>query len=130
MKEIKIKEIKIKEIYLSWKEFDCMCKKLTKVIKNEMEEYNFDGIYGLPGGGLPLAVCLSHSLNLPLLMYPTENTLVVDDISDTGKTLKSHVNKKIATLYSSNWTIVKPNWYVKMKKNKNSWIMFPWEKIK
>src|SRR3989344_5544025 len=109
------------KIILDWSEFD----KLTEqIIKSGAK---FDGIYGVPRGGLVLAVYLSHKLNIPLILYPTLNTLVVDDISDEGKTLSSLKNRKIATLFSTPWTKIKPDWYVKTKSDKNTWIIFPWE---
>ena len=102
-----------------------MIKELAIKISKDGNEY--DGIYGIPRGGLPIAVCLSHELDLPLLMYPTDKSLVVDDISDTGKTLESHKNKAIATLYSTSWTKTKPLYFIKEKLFKSDWIVYPWE---
>lgn len=115
----------MKKIYVSWDKVDKMIDKLAKSIKKSKEK--FDGVYGIPRGGLPLAVMMSHMLKLPVLLYPTKNTLVVDDISDEGYTLQRMKNKKIATLYSTDWTVTKPNWFVDKKKSKNDWIVFPWE---
>ena len=39
----------------------------------------------------------------------------------------ARTDKKIATLYSTDWTIAKPNWFVEKKKSKNDWLIFPWE---
>ena len=112
----------MKNLYVSWEEFGRMIDKLSEQI-----EGTFDGVYGVPRGGIIIALCLSHKLNIPILLYPTENSLVVDDISDTGKTLASHKNKKIACLFSTDWTITKPDWFVDKKLNKDEWIIFPWE---
>ena len=113
------------EEFIDWEVVGLMIESLAKQIKKR--KLKFDGIYGVPRGGLPIAVALSHRLNLPLLMYPTDKTLVVDDISDTGRTLKSHKNKKIATLFSTKWTKTKPDWFESYKVNKKDWIVFPWE---
>lgn len=115
------------KIKISWNEFDNMIKELVIKLKDSGE--SFDGIYGIPRGGLIIAVYLSHQLNLPLLQYPTNNTLVVDDISDEGKTLSTFQNRKIATLFSTTWTKITPNWYVKIKDDKDSWLIFPWENL-
>src|SRR3989338_2638909 len=115
----------MKKIFVSWKEFDEMAKELIKKIKSSNEK--FDGVYGIPRGGLVLAVHISHNLDLPLLLYPTKNTLVVDDISDNGNTLSSMKNRKIATLFSTPWTKTKPDWNIKSKENEDHWIVFPWE---
>lgn len=53
----------------------------------------FDGVFGIPAGGLVLATCLHYRLGLPLLLAPTKNTLIVDDIVDTGKTIAHYVEK-------------------------------------
>lgn len=88
----------------------------------------FDGVYGVPRGGLAIALHLSHHLDIPILLYPTKNTLVVDEISDTGKTLSSHKNKKIACLYSTPWTKTEPDFFINVKGSKDEWIIFPWER--
>ena len=54
----------------------------------------FEGVYGIPRGGLCLAVALSHSLGLPLLDKPKNNSLIVDDVYDTGCTLEKIKNIK------------------------------------
>jgi hypoxanthine phosphoribosyltransferase len=114
------------KINISWNEVGKMIDELA--IKIKKSGIKFDGIFGIPRGGLPLAVMLSHELDLPVLLYPTKNSLVVDDISDNGFTLQRMKNKKIATLYSTDWTITKPDWFVEMKKSKDDWLVFPWEK--
>lgn len=114
------------KIYLTWEDFGEMVDSLAQQVQES--ELKFDGVYGIPRGGLPIAVSLSHKLNLPLLDEPTINTLVVDDISDTGKTLDEFTNAyEIATLFSTDWTIVKPKYWVREKENKEDWIVFPWE---
>ena len=63
-----------------------------------------------------------------------ERVLVVDDVSDTGRSLhlvKSHLleegarDLKIATLYYKPWSITKPDYY---EKTTRDWIIFPWER--
>ena len=69
---------------LSWIEFDECINSIYKQCKNK----KFEGVYGFPRGGLCIAVALSHSLELPLLDEPKNNSLIVDDIYDTGYTLE------------------------------------------
>jgi len=115
----------MKVLEVSWFGFDEMLKTLEVKIKES--KIKFDGVYGVPRGGMVMAVYFSHKLNLPILLYPTNETLVVDDISDNGITLQNIKHKKIATLFSTDWTITKPDWFVDYKLNKNEWIVFPWE---
>ena len=116
----------MKEIIITWEEVGKMIDELALKIKKSGEK--FDGVFGVPRGGLPLAVILSYKMDIPVLLYPTENTLVVDDISDNGYTLQRLKNKKIATIYTTDWTITQPNWFIEKKLSKEHWLVFPWEK--
>jgi len=120
-------------VFVNWEEFDEMVIELVKKIKKGGINYNC--VYGIPKGGLTLAVCLSHRLGIPLLINKSKidkNTLVVDDISDNGTQLFEWYKKgnDIATLHSTSWTKSPPKYYVKNKLNKNTWIIYPWENRK
>ena len=52
------------KIYLSWEEFGIMVDKLVELIKKS--RIKFDGVCGIPRGGVILAICLAHKLTLPL----------------------------------------------------------------
>jgi hypothetical protein len=63
-----------------------------------------------------------------------KTVLVVDDVSDTGKSLrlvKNHLleqgakDLKIATLYYKPWSVTKPDYYERITRD---WIIFPWER--
>ena len=54
------------KIYIDWENFGIMMDELYEIIK--ISNIKFDGIYGIPRGGLPIAVALSHKLNLPLFI--------------------------------------------------------------
>ena len=49
--------------YFSWEEFD----KSVEQIANKCKFLNFSGVYGVPRGGLCLAVALSHKLKINLI---------------------------------------------------------------
>ena len=115
---------------------------LTRYVKNKMlswqevEDYinslvipeNASGVYGIPRGGLVFAVMISHRYNLPLLQAPCKNCIVVDDIADTGFTLKHYRQKGyfITTMYYHKQSEVVPDfWY---KEKQKDWIVFPWER--
>ena len=49
--------------YFTWQEFD----KSVEYIANQCECLKLSGIYGVPRGGLCLAVALSHRLNVQLI---------------------------------------------------------------
>ncbi len=111
---------------LNWSEFDECVYSIYKKCKNK----NFEGVFGFPRGGLCIAVALSHSLEIPLLKEPKRNSLIVDDIYDTGHTLE-----KIKYLQGSETHVwiskKKPTWWNSYKYIKdNEWIIFPWESMK
>ena len=110
---------------LSWKEFDDCIYSIHIKCKNK----KFEGVYGVPRGGLCIAVALSHSLGIPLLKEPKDNSLIVDDIYDTGYTLEKIKHLKGSETYV--WiSKKKPTWWNCYKYiNDNEWIIFPWENI-
>ena len=110
---------------LNWLEFDsCVYS-----IFNRCKDKNFEGVYGFPKGGLCLGVALSHSLGIPLLEKPQDNSIIVDDIYDTGHTLEKIKNIKGSETHV--WISKrKPTWWKSYKYiQDNEWIVFPWENI-
>ena len=89
--------------YYTWKDFERDCVKITEWA----EDKGFKNIYGIPRGELPLAVKLSHLLELPQILSKediTRDTLIVDDIIDTWATLDRLLAQvgskiKVASLY-------------------------------
>merc|ERR1711965_1156689 len=74
--------------YFTWSEFD----KSVDYIANQCKEIKLTGIYGVPRGGLCLAVALSHKLNIQLIEKPLKDSLIVDDVYETGITLRNFKN--------------------------------------
>ena len=70
--------------YFTWNEFD----KGVEHIVYKSKFLKFSGVYGVPRGGLCLAVALSHKLKINLISEPMKNSLIVDDVYETGTTLK------------------------------------------
>ena len=60
--------------YFTWNEFD----KSVEEIADKCRSKEFSGIYGVPRGGLCLAVALSHKLKIKLISKPIKNSLIVD----------------------------------------------------
>jgi uncharacterized protein len=122
-----MKETQKKEYY-TWEEFDVDCRKIAEWAETK----NCKNIYGIPRGGLVVAVKLSHLLDTPIVLTQeeiSEETLIIDDIVDTGETVKrllgdDRKNHYIASLYFEQNAIIKPNFFVR---EKTAWIVFPWE---
>jgi len=109
--------------YFTWSEFD----KSVEHIANKCRFKEFSGIYGVPRGGLCLAVALSHKLKIELISKPIKNSLIVDDVYETGITLTTFKDIEGATFFVL-FSKIKPTWWntVQISK-KNQWIVFPWE---
>jgi hypothetical protein len=99
-------------------------------------KFKFDGIIGIPRGGLIPAVIMSHCTGLPIVeirdIKKGSAYVLVDDVSDTGKTLtewqerliKNHCAGVIATLHRKPWTTQPPFWFVEETKK---YILYPYE---
>jgi hypoxanthine phosphoribosyltransferase len=114
------------KIYLSWDDIsqlvDTLCEKIIT------EQPNIDSVFGLKRGGLIPAVMVSHKLGLPWSDVMLPNTLVIDDICDTGITLKNTIGVYSAVLHHKPHTsCYTPNIYAQIHEG-NEWIIYPWER--
>ena len=141
----------------TWNQIYNMLLNLAEKIRKS--GFKPDIIVGVSRGGWPPARVLSDLLgnpNLanvkaefylgvaetkeePVLTQPVsmevadKRVLVVDEIADTGKSLrlvKEHIIEqgatevKIATVYYKPWSVIKPDYY---EKETSRWVVFPWE---
>ena len=140
------------KVKISWPKYIKAIDKISKHFKDD----RFDVIIGLTRGGLIPAVYLSHAMNTPMLPFNPhllhvngdergnvripispvvcKRVLIVDDISDTGKTFtkcvkffeKRGFNVCTAAVYiNDKVTIFKPTYVV--HSSRNYWIVFPYE---
>ena len=107
----------------TWSEFD----KSVEHIANRCKNLEFSGIYGVPRGGLCLAVALSHKLKINLITKPIKNSLIVDDVYETGFTLNTFRDIE-GVMFFVLFSKIEPTWWntVYISKTKD-WIAFPWE---
>jgi hypoxanthine phosphoribosyltransferase len=141
----------------TWNQINDMLLAQAQKIQNQ--QFQPDIIIGVAKGGIIPARILSdlietpqlaalqiafyldiaQSTSEPILKQPltvaikNKKTLIVDDIADTGKSLKlaqTHIKEqgametKTATLYFKPQSITKPDFY---EKQTNKWVVFPWE---
>ena len=114
--------------FVTWNVIDEAVTDIAFNIKNTNKD--FKGVYGIPRGGLILAVMLSHKLDLPLIMSKDEldeNSIIIDDIADTGKTLLDFTEYEsyVVTIHEHEQSLIKPDYSVIDKGDK--WIVYPWE---
>ena len=112
------------KIYLDWDEIqNCVEILCTKIF---MDYPNIDSVMGLPRGGLIPAVLISHQLGLPFVLHPGKNTIVVDDINDTGHTLSKAPGAYWAVLHNKPTSKFKDCIYA--KEVGDQWLVYPWER--
>lgn len=123
-------DIYIKVPYL-WHEFNRDADLLASKLRGAKN------VYGIPRGGLILAVKLSHQLEIPLITdidkIDRKQTLVVDEILETGNTialLEERVGEleRRAFLYITDGSPVRDTDKFIHEKRKTQWVIFPWEK--
>ena len=109
--------------YFTWNKFD----NSVEHIANKCKFLEFSGIYGVPRGGLCLAVALSHKLKINLISEPIKNSLIVDDVYETGFTLNKFKDIEGAMFFVL-FSKIKPIWWKTVNiSEKREWIFFPWE---
>jgi uncharacterized protein len=123
----------MKKLFLPWIYISTAIDSLSKQIIESGVEIKH--IHGVPRGGLIPAVMLSHKLNIPLTPCnwdvtndDTIQTLVVDEICDSGKTLTKYTMVGCLTLalHYKKSAIVTPDFYYDSIAD-NDWIVYPWE---
>jgi len=113
------------KVYLSWDDItqsvDILCKQISE------STTTITSITGLHRGGLIPAVMISHKLNIPYVQSIHPNTLVVDDICDTGETLGFNpLEAPTAVLHYKPTAKLKPTFYA--EEVGDDWIVYPWER--
>ena len=119
--------------FISWRDIDDAVERLAINITNNNIEIAAVG--GLPRGGLIPAVMLSHKMSIPFVSQANisqinGNILVVDDICDSGKTLKRFKfedNIYTATLHYKTTAEYEPHFWWRLAPL-NEWIVYPWER--
>lgn len=127
------------KVILKWTDFGRLMNDLIDKLK--YARLPVTHVYGPPVGGVFVAGVIANKLNLkyvtftgPLILKP-KRLLIVDDLTDTGQTMRDLIPEQYrndvytAALYwkphknGSKW---KPNVFVHQTLN---WIVFPWERL-
>ena len=119
--------------FIEWRDIDEAIERLA--INIAISKIEIAAVGGLPRGGLIPAVMLSHTLNIPFVSQANiagvdGNILIVDDICDSGKTLKRFKfedNVYTATIYYKSAAEYEPHFWWKLVQS-NEWIVYPWER--
>jgi hypoxanthine phosphoribosyltransferase len=112
------------KVFISWDDINILVGDLCTTIKQSGAQIK--SITGIQRGGLIPAVMISHKLHIPYVSRVNKDTLVVDDICDTGETLKKSIATYTATLHYKPTAIFTPDFY--SKEVGTEWIVYPWER--
>ena len=112
------------KVYISWDDINILVEDLCNTIASSGVQIK--SITGVERGGLIPAVMISHKLNIPYVVKINKHTLVVDDICDTGETLKNIVSGYTATLHYKPTAVFTPDFYA--KEVGSEWLVYPWER--
>ncbi len=82
----------MKILQVNSSKFEKDCEELSKKIK--LSKISFSNVVGIPRGGVPVAVRLSSLLDLPLSSKIDGKSLIVDDLIDSGSTMKKWLPRK------------------------------------
>lgn len=117
-------------LFVSWEMFEkAMTAFKRKVRELEQDGRKFDGIYALPRGGLCLGVKLSYMTGIPMVLEKkdmTKDTLVVDDCTDTGKTLSTFRDYTTFVMFHKPTSCFTPTFFYE---ETDKQINFCWESI-
>jgi len=142
------------KLYYTWEDYDEDMAHLAFTTA-ELNELDFDHVVGIYRGSLGMAAHVSNAFGVPmsiigiqtrdgkdkdpywihnLIDVETKKVLIVDDIYDTGYTMKKVINH---CLLHSSWDCEVISWCLFGKSNDHNvmysqehnglWVVFPWE---
>ena len=116
-------------VLYTWEDFELDVRQILTFLDGRGKRYN--GVYALPRGGLVLGVRLSHELDIPLISGGvTQETLVVDDIADSGDALSTFINRSkcdTIVLHRNIHCPIKPTFWAQ---DVEGYVVYPWESKK
>ncbi len=119
-------------LILTWDDFD----EAVAILAKRAREVGATTVYGIPRGGLPLAVAISHAADIPVELvsplaglWTTSTTFIVDDIGDSGATLMRFENhpEEMKAVWIRRRGCPVPVWAARLERTAR-WLVFPWER--
>jgi len=118
----------VKKVFLTWEDINSLLDNIYQQTKGQVGY-----VTGVPRGGTILAILYSHRFGIEYMENPSNHypsLLVLDDIADTGETLKQLQYKfpqpLYATLHYKKQSTFKPDYFA--QHIGPEWIVYPWEK--
>jgi len=104
---------------LTWDDIQTEAARLA----SRWQTANITGVHGVPSGGAPVACLVAGHLNVPVVDTPTDTTLVVDDLVDSGATLTRYTGRTDALFRKPH----SPAHLAPQARTVDGWLVFPWE---
>lgn len=98
-------------------------------LAQKIDSSRYTSIYGIPRGGIYIAIQLSTLLNLPIVEKNEihKRTLIVDDLADSGRTRDRYPNNDFACLYNKPHTPFLSG-IAYISDTIDGWVEFFWER--
>ena len=106
---------------VTWEEAEHRAVELA----SRWKDREISSVYGIPAGGVPVAMWVANHLRLALVDEPNHHTLVVDDLVDSGRTAARLNAQHFDALYR------KPHSPANVAPHATKiteWVRFPWER--
>jgi GTP cyclohydrolase IA len=100
---------------------------LVEKIKIFQRQHDLRNIYPVVKGGVPLACKLSQYLNLPLTDSISSDTLIVDDLIDSGRTRERYKTNYFACIHTKQKDKNLYNTFYCRHVDQGEWIEYWWE---
>lgn len=98
---------------------------LCEDLANRQLGMGHESVYGVPAGGVPVAIAVASRLELPVVDVPGPKTLVVDDLVDSGNTLsRFNMGGPVDALIRKPHS---PAFLAPAAMTVDGWVRFPWE---
>jgi xanthine phosphoribosyltransferase len=123
-------------LYMTWEHFEeAIQSAVAELSQHALPPDRPIGVYGIPRGGLILAVTLSHRLSIPWLPKPQPGCILVDDVIETGHTMQTLINSVHKqhpgqSLDWRAWVWISKNLLPRIGYHRyvdpKTWVCFPW----
>lgn len=107
---------------VTWAELEIEADRIAETWRGKVGE-----VYGIPTGGVPLALMVAHRLNVPIASEFTigRATLLIDDLVDTGRTMLGYGETGFRdAAFRKPWS---PASLCPNATEIDEWLWFPWE---
>ena len=118
------------KVSINWAEFRTACDAIAKYANGK----GCDTVYGIPTSGCYVALEVSNRMNCPIVNEPREGTVIVDDIIDSGATirrvLEEHGKDSVVGVIAIRKTCSLPNansYAHVYPSTEDGYVHFPWE---